>query len=259
MMRTAPSVRPASASISPSARLARWSRRAATGSVPCHLPRHGARRQRRARGGGHRLRGLRADGASGKCTPIAQEAAERCRTLRVVVVHRVGTLARRRRERRDRLCARAARAGDGRHAYVDRGSSRCASRSGSGSTTRTATREWVDPTARRHADGDAMSAPVTLRDQFGRGIEYLRISVTDRCNFRCVYCMPLEGLPWLPKERHPALRGDRRGGAAARAARAAPPAAHRWRTDHPPAARHARAACCARCRASRTSRSPPMA
>ncbi len=38
-----------------------------------------------------------------------------------------------------------------------------------------------------------------LRDQFGRSIEYLRISVTDRCNFRCVYCMPLEGLPWLPK------------------------------------------------------------
>ena len=39
----------------------------------------------------------------------------------------------------------------------------------------------------------------TLRDQFGRSIEYLRISVTDRCNFRCVYCMPLEGLKWLPK------------------------------------------------------------
>ena len=38
-----------------------------------------------------------------------------------------------------------------------------------------------------------------LRDQFGRSIEYLRISVTDRCNFRCVYCMPQEGLPWLPK------------------------------------------------------------
>jgi cyclic pyranopterin phosphate synthase len=36
-------------------------------------------------------------------------------------------------------------------------------------------------------------------DQFGRKIEYLRISVTDRCNFRCQYCMPLEGLPWLPK------------------------------------------------------------
>jgi cyclic pyranopterin phosphate synthase len=38
-----------------------------------------------------------------------------------------------------------------------------------------------------------------LRDQFGRTIEYLRISVTDRCNFRCSYCMPVEGLPWLPK------------------------------------------------------------
>lgn len=38
-----------------------------------------------------------------------------------------------------------------------------------------------------------------LRDQFGRSIEYLRISVTDRCNFRCLYCMPVEGLSWLPK------------------------------------------------------------
>jgi cyclic pyranopterin phosphate synthase len=39
-----------------------------------------------------------------------------------------------------------------------------------------------------------------LRDQFGRSIEYLRISVTDRCNFRCLYCMPVEGLEWLPKQ-----------------------------------------------------------
>lgn len=38
-----------------------------------------------------------------------------------------------------------------------------------------------------------------LLDQFGRSIEYLRISITDKCNFRCRYCMPLEGLPWLPK------------------------------------------------------------
>lgn len=38
-----------------------------------------------------------------------------------------------------------------------------------------------------------------LKDQFGRSIDYLRISVTDRCNFRCVYCMPLEGLDWIPK------------------------------------------------------------
>jgi cyclic pyranopterin phosphate synthase len=40
---------------------------------------------------------------------------------------------------------------------------------------------------------------VTLKDRFGRSIEYLRISITDRCNFRCVYCMPLEGLDWMPK------------------------------------------------------------
>ena len=38
-----------------------------------------------------------------------------------------------------------------------------------------------------------------MKDQHGRRIEYLRISITDRCNFRCVYCMPQQGLPWLPK------------------------------------------------------------
>ena len=37
-------------------------------------------------------------------------------------------------------------------------------------------------------------------DQFGRTIEYLRISVTDKCNLRCVYCMPLKGLDWLKRE-----------------------------------------------------------
>jgi GTP 3',8-cyclase len=45
-----------------------------------------------------------------------------------------------------------------------------------------------------------VTLPAPLKDQFGRSIEYLRISVTDRCNFRCVYCMPAEGLPWLPKQ-----------------------------------------------------------
>jgi cyclic pyranopterin phosphate synthase len=33
-------------------------------------------------------------------------------------------------------------------------------------------------------------------DSFGRRIDYLRISVTDRCNLRCIYCMPPEGVPW---------------------------------------------------------------
>ena len=38
-----------------------------------------------------------------------------------------------------------------------------------------------------------------LIDTFGRVADDLRISVTDRCNFRCTYCMPAEGLQWLPK------------------------------------------------------------
>ncbi|HEX9991390.1 MAG TPA: GTP 3',8-cyclase MoaA [Acidimicrobiales bacterium] len=43
-----------------------------------------------------------------------------------------------------------------------------------------------------------MSSP--LVDGFGRVHRDLRISVTDRCSFRCTYCMPADGLPWLPRE-----------------------------------------------------------
>jgi cyclic pyranopterin phosphate synthase len=49
---------------------------------------------------------------------------------------------------------------------------------------------------------DARSAPPAndpLTDTFGRVADDLRISVTDRCNFRCTYCMPAEGVAWLPK------------------------------------------------------------
>ena len=38
-----------------------------------------------------------------------------------------------------------------------------------------------------------------LIDPFGRTIRDLRISVTDRCNFRCTYCMPEEGMAWVPR------------------------------------------------------------
>src|SRR5580658_9391097 len=38
-----------------------------------------------------------------------------------------------------------------------------------------------------------------LVDSHNRIIDYLRVSVTDRCNFRCVYCMPEEGAPVSPK------------------------------------------------------------
>jgi cyclic pyranopterin phosphate synthase len=37
-------------------------------------------------------------------------------------------------------------------------------------------------------------------DALGRTVDDLRISVTDRCNFRCVYCMPAEGITWLPRD-----------------------------------------------------------
>ncbi|MEL6348755.1 MAG: GTP 3',8-cyclase MoaA [Myxococcota bacterium] len=42
-----------------------------------------------------------------------------------------------------------------------------------------------------------MTAPLT--DSYGRVHTYLRVSVTDRCNYRCVYCMPAEGMSWRPK------------------------------------------------------------
>ena len=44
------------------------------------------------------------------------------------------------------------------------------------------------------------SGVVDLVDPFGRTVRDLRISVTDRCNFRCTYCMPAEGMTWLPRD-----------------------------------------------------------
>jgi cyclic pyranopterin phosphate synthase len=41
---------------------------------------------------------------------------------------------------------------------------------------------------------------MALEDAHGRLISDLRVSVTDRCNFRCRYCMPAEGMPWIPRE-----------------------------------------------------------
>src|SRR4029079_14030430 len=56
--------------------------------------------------------------------------------------------------------------------------------------------------ARRLRQHDAPLDSLTdmdLVDPFGRTIRDLRISVTDRCNFRCTYCMPEEGMVWLPR------------------------------------------------------------
>jgi GTP 3',8-cyclase len=56
----------------------------------------------------------------------------------------------------------------------------------------------------RHGAGSVIIARVleqrdALMDAHGREITDLRVSVTDRCNFRCRYCMPAEGMPWLDR------------------------------------------------------------
>ena len=50
--------------------------------------------------------------------------------------------------------------------------------------------------AAAHPDGMPLGGP--LVDTFGRVATDLRVSLTDRCNLRCTYCMPAEGLDWLP-------------------------------------------------------------
>ena len=73
-----------------------------------------------------------------------------------------------------------------------------------------------------------------LVDPFGRVIRDLRISVTDRCNFRCTYCMPEEGMTVAAAQRGADVRGDRAPGPHLRRAlrgRRHPP--HRRRADGP--------------------------
>ncbi len=58
----------------------------------------------------------------------------------------------------------------------------------------------VLPDTVRPRDLEGASLPSGNVDRFGRTIDYLRISITDRCNLRCVYCMPEEGVPLGPKD-----------------------------------------------------------
>ncbi|MFS0897283.1 GTP 3',8-cyclase MoaA [Mycolicibacterium litorale] len=60
------------------------------------------------------------------------------------------------------------------------------------------------PTIQRPAVGMPTSGP--LVDTFGRIATDLRVSLTDRCNLRCTYCMPADGLDWLPGDQ--LLRAD---------------------------------------------------
>src|SRR5687768_5531396 len=46
-----------------------------------------------------------------------------------------------------------------------------------------------------------MVKPQQIIDNHGRPITYVRLAVTDRCNLRCFYCMPEEGIEYLPKQQ----------------------------------------------------------
>lgn len=58
----------------------------------------------------------------------------------------------------------------------------------------TAPRTVLEP-----APSQSYPTDIPARDSYGRVIDYLRVSLTDRCNLRCVYCMPLAGSPFLPQ------------------------------------------------------------
>jgi cyclic pyranopterin phosphate synthase len=64
-------------------------------------------------------------------------------------------------------------------------------------TSRPLPEPWVRPPSASPAD--AAPGAGGLVDRYGRVATDLRVSLTDRCNLRCTYCMPEEGLAWLPK------------------------------------------------------------
>ena len=65
--------------------------------------------------------------------------------------------------------------------------------------------DFLKVTSTRAKDLAPEPFPSELVDPFGRAVDYIRISVTDRCDFRCVYCMA-EEMTFLPKERSADIR-----------------------------------------------------
>jgi GTP 3',8-cyclase len=61
------------------------------------------------------------------------------------------------------------------------------------------THELLQKATDSRREVESIDGVAGMVDGFGRRVEYLRISVTDKCNLRCVYCMPEEGLPWLKR------------------------------------------------------------
>jgi GTP 3',8-cyclase len=66
-------------------------------------------------------------------------------------------------------------------------------------TSRPLPEPWVRPPAAPGVDPAEAAHAGGLVDRYGRVATDLRVSLTDRCNLRCTYCMPEEGLAWLPK------------------------------------------------------------
>ena len=63
-------------------------------------------------------------------------------------------------------------------------------------------REWIDVRGRLLIMSESLKrySHAAVCDIFGRPLSSLRLSVTDRCNLRCKYCMPEEDYVWLPRE-----------------------------------------------------------
>ena len=53
---------------------------------------------------------------------------------------------------------------------------------------------------KHHANAPETGSETFLLDNHNRPINYLRLSITDRCNLRCRYCRPEEGVPFVPHE-----------------------------------------------------------
>ncbi len=59
----------------------------------------------------------------------------------------------------------------------------------------------MEAAADQHLEAQTERQVQPLIDPFGRRVTDLRVSITDRCNFRCTYCMPQEGMPWLERDQ----------------------------------------------------------
>lgn len=57
------------------------------------------------------------------------------------------------------------------------------------------------PSFRREVDLEGVNLDAGLIDRFGRVATDMRLSLIDKCNLRCTYCMPADGMDWLPKEQ----------------------------------------------------------